>query len=487
MSAPVSSYSAPAPVKAWDLSTDASGNDATLVPFIAEMTGTSSASTQVAQLQGHAIAGIHALFECVLDASDSTMLLNAFKIRDTDASAFPNGGHNSLSDELTLAKFEVDLDASANFVDVLSRAIAWSKANDSLVTRVANGVSEEMEGDNDADVEAVGHRNINRYFAELVREMIENQLGYSGLLNLIEPSMIKSVTADVLHQPASENMRDKVQATTAVDARKKFFTQINRDVIMGYLSKIAPENHTVDFLPMKGGQSMTFVFDTIVEDPAQLDVVNVTGGVSYNNMYPNSTIGSGTLPGATLAFLGDKVKRRIGVILHLGNKNAYFGRSYDATAVSAYTAAAGSGLSQELLSLAAQIDAADDLVERFPYTLCPVYDVSDASIAELDAAAATLATAIGTSGLTNATVLATAVAAKDAVKPIGDYSAVSGMLAKVVDYNNKLAKYAAARALTNAKKAAYSAYTNATTIASADRKRPKIAATASNVNANTTW
>ncbi len=311
-------------------------------PIIANMEGTSTADALVMDIAREVT--VDAVFDAVLTEQQAVDFLNGFRISN------PNGV--DLTDRRAVhansgVQVEIDKDV---LQDALVNALTFIEQNPS-----------SCAGDNDVD----SSHTLKSYFSELLRDLINSQLRSSGLWKILKTTAVFNVGVEFEKEDAAEDMADKLGGIATVtnggvtldpaEIRKSFLMQMSDIDLQAYLRPVAKLNQ-IDFLPMKGAQSITFVFETTVNDPATLSVFGVEDTTPVPH-YPTPGI-----------FLDSKIVRRIAVIVYMGQKDIYFQRYYKRDDVEGLSQEI-IGASQELYGLSNEMEYYSSLLAGLPYTL----------------------------------------------------------------------------------------------------------------------
>jgi hypothetical protein len=315
---------------------------AVVAPFLAAAAGTSTAGIGVQQANEITFTGIQAVFEKILDEESAVKLLNSFRVKEENGSALaPDSSSN------TTPLFNVDLLNKADFKSVLESILTsadevYGSANLSL-----NGVT----------------KKVKEYLQEEMRVQIVQQLSSSNLSDMLEASNVSAVNVTLGYTTGATDMADKISAATdeAAAKRKLFMTQIPKTTLDAYIPEAATE---IGFLPLRGADSITFIYTLRVEPPTELALiqpaVSSLPGVSSSN-YASSALAKNL----TKNFLTTDVERRVAFTAHLTNLPAYFlrdssGNKLEST-LTRITAKAND-LSGTMASLKSAVDASSSAV-----------------------------------------------------------------------------------------------------------------------------
>jgi len=276
---------------------------AVVAPFAANAAGTSTAGVVAQQADQIMFGGIHAVFEKVLDESQAVTLLNSFLITEQNGNAL-------------LPDHADDKDPKFN-VDIVSDVSGFKSVLEAIIT-----TADEVYGSAD-----VSGKKVKSYLEEEMRVQIVKQLSSSGLSDMLEASNVSNVLVSLNVPAGSADMASKIGAPDAASKRKLFMTQIPMSTLTAYI----PENaKNVKFLPMRGADSITFIYDLTVSPPSQLDLIQAAPAASNllgdKTSISSSAYSSGILPGQ---FLTTNVVRRVAFVAHLTGIPAYFLRDSD--------------------------------------------------------------------------------------------------------------------------------------------------------------
>jgi hypothetical protein len=216
---------------------------------------------------------------------------------------------------------------------------------------------------------------VKAYFEEEMRMELNLQLQQSGLIDMLEASNVSDVAVDLDISGGAYSMADAIDASGAHAnlKRKQFLTQIPLATLRSYMGEAQP---FLGFLPLRGADSMTFVFDVNVEAPSELTAKPDGSGATYAD------------PSVVPNIHFDTERRQVAFIFHLTNRKSMFCpdvESVDAHMTSSILArfpdASGSAFTVDDVFYAAR-----DFFDVSPYVLRANYSAAD--IARLDAAAA---------------------------------------------------------------------------------------------------
>jgi len=206
-----------------------------------------------------------------------------------------------------------------------------------------------------------------------------------------------------------------------------------------------------DFLPMKGGDAMTFVFVTKVTDPDNIGFTST------------SAVGTDICSNAVLAgvngsdFLNGKVVRRIGFSLQLGDKQAFFPRDICSASIPMAVNYLNGVADNQIVNVSELLDLSQALIDAsenkyasgIPYKLSTAWsttaagDITTAQTALATAATALLATADTFYDASANAALKTALGAKVAAFGAFVLDASAGLALRTAAnaYNKKMWEY----------------------------------------------
>ena len=431
---------------------DASKNLALVVPFLAELDGTSTAAMNVLQVAQSTSQDVHAMFKAVLSEEECVKLLNAFDLKEANEATGTGTGNTANNQDVS---FNVVLDNSGDFADVLSAAM--------MRAVVVTGC-----GDDDKDISAGSgacfhgrgsavatdiSSSAAAYMREKMRDYINLQLTKIGpLASIIIPTNISSVGVDLAAGAGAEDMAKRI--IDGSDAQRRLLlSQIPAETLQHYITSLfmpyqASGDVQPSFLPMKGGDEITFVFVTKVTDP---DSISINSG----NVVNGQNAGVTPAGGYSSPFLNGQVVRRLGFVLQLGEKQAFFKRNIAIPSAAICAMAASESLpgvvaGEHIFDLSQALVDAAPMAARLPYTLSTTW--SDASANAATAFLQLNHLTVGTPARilfdisSGATAVRDAVAAKTGVNPSAEFLALPGATAAVVAYNNAIWKYALLKA-----------------------------------------
>ena len=459
---------------------DSSKNIALVVPFLAQLDGTSTATMNLLDISQNTAQEVHALFKAVLDVSECIQLLNSFRL--TEGNNVPTYGSGNTTTNQDVS-YNVVLDNSGAFAEVLAKAMSRAV--------VMPGIGDE---DNDISGTTGAHFSLKggvtvsdisnsaaAYMREKMRDYVVGQLtGYAGTFaSLLIPTNLKTVTVTLDASGGSKDMADRIVEGSA-PMRNLLLSQIPAETLRHYISRLIPsyvESGAVqpDFLPMKGGDELTFVFVTKVTDPAHIGFTTTTS--AGTDICSNAVIAGDGSPG----FLNGQVVRRIGFVLQLGDKQAYFKRDICSALIPSCVAHVNgvdidqSGNVFKVMDLSqAMLDVSSyEYASRIPYILSTTWSSTDSSV--LTAALGAIGTAGGVVKSTansdayyglpaNSTAKGTLGTAIDNKAPfVLDASAGSALRVVVDLYNKKVWEYALLDGKDKYEKARANDYANAPT------------------------
>ena len=260
------------------------GSVSLIAPFVGAADGTSSASVGVLKVDNVVYTGIDAVMEVDLEEADAVALLNSFSVKERNGNPF---SADYTGDKLPLV--DVDFDAAGGFSAVMRKVLTTSR-----------------------EVAPATHSTVTTYFNEQMRISLNAVLNETGLLDMLEASNVDNVSVVLDMSAGAIDMTSKVAGTTSnstfndsVPARRRLFaTQIPLATWVQYLVLGVPpeanedEGRTqLDFLPMKGNDSITFVFDITVAPPSSLatSASAVASGLEGFTIEANGQFGATTL------------------------------------------------------------------------------------------------------------------------------------------------------------------------------------------------
>lgn len=266
-------------------------------PFKAFYDGTTTASIGVTEMTNQQFfTGIDAVFEYVLTEADSVKLLNCFEVVDTNEDVDSSGANLwSIETSQDTANITVGLVNGADFKTVIETIIA---------------------GGNQVTGKQLS--SAKKYFEEEMRVELNLQLKNSGLLDMLEASNVSNVVVTLDNAGGAQSMYDEITGGSAAN-RLKLLTQIPYSTLDSYFGEVQPSVH---YLPLKGADSFTFVFDVTVDSPDSLTAVN-------NNLSTGGGYTSGSVIPQTHF---DNEKRQIAFVAHLTRKAAPFVRDFSVDA-----------------------------------------------------------------------------------------------------------------------------------------------------------
>ena len=374
------------------------GRTAIIAPMKADMTGDSEGKIGVALEQQVAFAGIHAAFEAVFDEAASIKLLQCFTVEEKNTGL---GTNDNPVDQAPLLDVTLESGKEADF-----------KA--SLVALFNNAIAKAQW----APSGSVGQK-VEDLFQDAMVESIKTALKGNDFLDILEASNPMAVAVTLQKEAGATSMYGKISASGATTAAKRrlFLTQIPLPTLNGYL---VLEADKANYLPLKAGDSMTFVFDIDVEAPDTLlavgkDATATEGGVAG---VEGTTLEAGitepsssALYGATYTLDIPNIKKRVAFIAHLTEKSAFFVRKFtDAQKVSMKETVSNAFAAKTMLQDAVGLDVDGVILDKVqPYAL----QLSTGSIAEPNAQAKNIAGAH-----LKATVLYGAEASLDAAREL---------------------------------------------------------------------
>ena len=435
---------------------DASKNLALVVPFLGLLEGTSTATMNMLDISQNTSHEVHALFKAVLDLSESIQFLSAFQLIEGNAAPTFSTGNTLNNQDLS---FNVLLDNSGEFAEVLAKAMSRAV--------VVAGV-----GDDDKDISAgsgakftlkagVTVSDISNSAAAYMREkmrdyVVKQLLGYRGpLASILIASNLKTVAVTLDASSGSADMATRI-VEGSDPLRKLLLSQIPAETLQHYLQRLMPAYTAAgtiqpDFLPMKGGDAMTFVFVTKVTDPDNIGFTST------------SAVGTDICSNAVLAgvngsdFLNGKVVRRIGFSLQLGDKQAFFPRDICSASIPMAVNYLNGVADNQIVNVSELLDLSQALIDAsenkyasgIPYKLSTAWsttaagDITTAQTALATAATALLATADTFYDASANAALKTALGAKVAAFGAFVLDASAGLALRTAAnaYNKKMWEY----------------------------------------------
>jgi hypothetical protein len=303
--------------------TDVSGSRAAIVsPFAAEYTGTTTAAIGVTDItQQVYFTNIDNVFEDILSEEEAVRFLNAFRIQDTNVNIdLPSGGtenfhptavgpdspNYALVTSQSSPMFNVDLTDTTNFQDVLYTSMVRA-----------------------TDPQYVETIDITEYMRNEVRLALNRQLQDSGLIDMLEATNVQNVEIVLQFANGASDMTQKMSELDASgsyvlsDKRRQLLTQIPLSTLDHYIFETQKLIH---YLPLKGGDSITFVFDVGVNTDAILTAIPYNVYDGNPNPYVNFVNVQSSVNFAP-------VNRRVAFVLHMTDKQTYFCRNYNAVSI----------------------------------------------------------------------------------------------------------------------------------------------------------
>jgi hypothetical protein len=238
-----------------------------IAPFLGAVVGSSGAGVGVLEVEQVIYAGIDAVMAVNLPEADAVALLNSFSVIERNGDPFVSKDYAGD----VIPAVDVSFNAAGEFTAVMRK-----------VLRDSNEIS------------PAGHTSVTTYFNEQMRLELNAVLSSTGLLDMLEASNVNGVTVVLDVSEGAIDMTGKIAGTvgtptytaTVPTRRRLFATQIPLATWAKYLKlgtvtiengvpSLAPdyseEGRTqLDFLPLKGGDSITFVFDIDVTAPSSL-------------------------------------------------------------------------------------------------------------------------------------------------------------------------------------------------------------------------
>jgi hypothetical protein len=321
-----------------------------IAPFIASMYAAANGEVGVLQRANVQITGVDETFDLCLSAEDSVKLLNAYRVYKEDAG-------------------EIDgvLDTSAGVVVDMRSADVAEMFRAALRTGLESALSTGDHMPVGAE-QVAAKRIIADYLKRESYVDTRDQLAYDTLSNLLEASDLMSFNMALDVSGASADMYNKMNdsgvGSNAPRYRRTLFTQLPESNTEDYLAP-KPEGALVDnlnaepvtdinFLPLRSGDRIYFVFDATVGETSMGVESGVLGaptsGASITREVKDATyadkvqVGSDSMAGlasigkngtqyagASLTFSAP-TKRRIGVSIKVAKRSgATSGSDLDAT------------------------------------------------------------------------------------------------------------------------------------------------------------
>jgi hypothetical protein len=328
------------------LSTDAAAQTY-VAPFIASMYAHAEGTVGVLQRANVSITGVDETFDLCLSAADSVKLLNAYRVYKSDA-----GAVDAVLD--TSAGVTVDM-RSSDAAEVFRGAVRAA-----LESALSTG--EHMPVDAE---QVAAKRIIADYLKRETYVDTRDQLAFDTLADLLQASDLASFSMELDVSGAAADMYNKMNGAgaNAPRYRRTLFTQLPESNTEAYLAP-KPEGDLADnlnaepvtdinFLPLRSGDKIYFVFDAVVGETSMVEGVlsaptsgaAITRDVKDADYADKVEVGSSGVAGlSTLGKNGSEyangasltfsapTKRRIGVAIKVAKRAAATsGSDLDAT------------------------------------------------------------------------------------------------------------------------------------------------------------
>jgi hypothetical protein len=328
------------------LATDAA-SQTYVAPFIASMYAAADGTVGVLQRANVTVTGVDETFDICLSAADSVKLLNAYRVYKSDAGAI-----DAVLD--TSAGVTVDM-RSADAAEVFRAAVRAA-----LESALSTG--EHMPVDAE---QVAAKRTIEAYLKRETYVDTRDQLAFDTLANLLEASDLASFNMELDVSGAAADMYNKMngEGVNAPRYRRTLFTQLPESNTEDYLApkpsgaladNLNAEPVTdINFLPLRSGDKIYFVFDAVVGETSMVGGVLAapTSGAAITREVKDADYADKVQVGAAgvagLATLGKNgteyangasltfsapTKRRIGVAIKVAKRAAATsGSDLDAT------------------------------------------------------------------------------------------------------------------------------------------------------------
>ena len=310
---------------------------AILSPMAGSMEISSNASIGVAEKQELAFVGIESILEKTLSVAESIKLLSCFTVDEANT-VLSGANANNEVDANTTPMYDVGLSNETDFTTILKSLINTASQRDA----------------NHGPSSAVGD-NVSSVLGDGLREYLNSLLASNGLLDLLEASNVLNIQVELKDTEGAKDMYDVIRGNTSrvtsPDAKAKrrlFLTQIPKATLDGYLFRGTGNESIkhIDFLPLKGGDSMTFVFDILVRPPQNLTAVgknasadDYTGANIQND--PAYVTQQGKYTDATVSLNGEIKTRRVAFVAHFGTQAELFPQDFSDAQIEAVTVPAG--------------------------------------------------------------------------------------------------------------------------------------------------
>ncbi len=310
---------------------------AILSPMAGSMEITSNASIGVAEKQELAFVGIESILEKTLSIEESIKLLSCFTVDEANTVLSGPNANNEVNANTT-PMYDVGLSNETDFTTILKSLINTASQRDA----------------NHGPSSAVGD-NVSSVLGDGLREYLNSLLASNGLLDLLEASNVLNIEVTLKDTEGAKDMYDVIRGNTgritSADAKAKrrlFLTQIPKATLDGYLFRGTGNESIkhIDFLPLKGGDSMTFVFDILVRPPQNLTAVGKNASADdYTgaNIQNDSAyvIQQGKYTDATVSLNGEVKTRRVAFVAHFGTQVELFPQDFSDAQIEAVTVPAG--------------------------------------------------------------------------------------------------------------------------------------------------
>jgi hypothetical protein len=339
--------------------TETNNRAAVISPVAGAMDVSSTATVGVAQKQQVLFTNIKSIFEKELSLADSIKLLSCFSVEDK------NGPIADSNDETTQVSPMLD-------VNLLSTKEADFKA---ILQDLFDNAT-QLAGNGPAETNG---RPVEDLLRDGMRTTINKLLASNDLLDMLEANNVMSVNVFIDKTGGALDMfkaisgtRSNLTASQVADIKAKrrlFLTQIPKATLESYLKM---DTNFISFLPLKGGDSMTFVFDIKVTPPNTVTAVvkdatadNHTGanaqtgndGITSNGSYVN---------GSTVSLVGPSEIHRVAFVAHLGNVVAPFPQDFTTEQYDAIEVPVGQDKTQANYAIAFNNVAGSKLIDVAP-------------------------------------------------------------------------------------------------------------------------
>jgi hypothetical protein len=315
-----------------------SSNDNALInQIVADVSGTSIAEANLLTQQEASMV-VNAIFQVVATEDQAVNILNAFHVESNDPT----------SETASIIATMADT-ASA-------RASKFRGALAALIGSAATGSNTQTHGKLSTGL-GVGAgaggltSNMKEYFAELVRSYVNADLEADGFNNLLEAGVVSSITTSVNGTNAAADMYAQMDLSSNEVKLTNLIRQNDERDMEEYYAYIKEDNSAdaAEFAPMKGGKTMTFVFDVQLSDPSSIKLKYVGTSPGGNGYQADP---AGIKDRVITSASGGTVyadEARIAIIVQMDSKDNYFVRdiSQGYVAESAYTGTVTSGNATE--------------------------------------------------------------------------------------------------------------------------------------------